>query len=463
MTAVKKKITLPALSTLILLLIAGSLTAIDEPEETLAEIQDRIERQGLNWTADTNPIVRDYSPAERKNLLGLKLPDNWEEIWKSHLDPNFAAKDTRDLPSYFNWEDSGKVTAVKSQGGCGSCWDFAATAALEAIYYIYRGVELDLSEQAVLSCVSPGHGCGGGWMEDAYNFFQYNGALLESDAPYQANDDIPCTATEHPSVVKITGWTAVPRGRNFIKTAVMTAPVAVAFEVFSDLYYYSGGCYSHPGFTEDLNHAVLVVGWDDNMCGGEGAWRCKNSWGSWWGDDGFFWIQYDHCNFGHGGALLQLDTLLDFSNGNTLPATDMCDGYQFNFAATGGAEPYSWLAIDDIMPGLTLEPDGLLHGTPEQSGSRAFRIRVEDDSQPSRIYFEQFTLDIADALNGDADCNGQYNILDITWIINFLYREGDDPKSSHGCDCDCDYGCDILDVTYLINYLYKGGPTPCEY
>jgi len=56
----------------------------------------------------------------------------------------------------------GKVTPVKDQGGCGSCWDFAATAAYESAYAIRNGVMIDTSEQQVLDCAGAGT-CGGGW------------------------------------------------------------------------------------------------------------------------------------------------------------------------------------------------------------------------------------------------------------------------------------------------------------
>ena len=438
--------------------------AVENPEMELEKIRNYIDQEGLNWTADLNPLVIEYSPEELNNLTGLVLPENWEESWASHLRPDYFNKSAKDLPAYFNWEDSGKITPVKSQGGCGSCWDFAATAALEAIYYIRRGVELDLSEQAVLSCVTPGHGCQGGWMEDAYNFFWTYGAIDESNMPYQANDDVPCTAINYPALAKVDDWIAVPRGREYIKMAVMEAPVALAFQVYYDLYYYSGDCYSHPGFTEDVNHAILVVGWDDNMCNGEGAWRCKNSWGSGWGDDGYFWIHYDQCNFGVGAALLKIDTMLNINSDNNLPSGDMCNQYGFQFEAEGGVEPYSWILIEDNpVPGLELTPEGYLHGFAEQAFGSLISVRVEDDSAPSKIYFRQFSLQINDALNGDADCNGIRNILDISYIINYLYKSGLPPQSADGCDCNCSSTCDLLDITFLIDFLYRDGPAPCEY
>lgn len=436
----------------------------ERADRELAGIRAKIAEQGMNWTADLNPLVEQLSVEELDKLHGFKLPENWEEIWRAHLDDDFLPKSRDELPSYFNWEDSDVITAVKNQGGCGSCWDFAATAALEAIYSIYRGRQLDLSEQAILSCVTPGHGCQGGWMEDAYLHYYNYGAISEEAMPYQANDDIPCIEDNYPALVKIDGWTAIPQSRNYIKTAVLTAPVAVAFMAFNDLFYYSGGCYSHGGFVEDLNHAVLVVGWDDDMCNGEGAWRVKNSWGPWWGDNGYFWIQYDQCNFGYAAALLKLDTLLNIVSDRQLPNSNVCDEYNFQFEAASGIEPYSWMIVDGQLPsGLVLDTDGLLHGNPEQTGSSSFAVRVEDSFQPSKIYFEYFDLGIEGGSNGDADCNGELNIFDVSFLINFLYMGGEAPQFAGGGDCNCSYNCDIFDISYLISYLYLGGPPPCEY
>ena len=191
---------------------------------------------------------------------------------------------------------------------------------------------------------------------------------------------------------------------------------------FYDLIYYSGSCYSHEGYVEDLNHAVLVVGWDDNMCGGEGAWRVKNSWGVWWSDNGYFWIEFDQCNFGYAAALLELDTMLSIVNDRQLSFSNVCDEYDFQFEATGGIEPYSWMMVDSqLLSGLVLEAGGPLHGYPDQPGDVSVAVRVGDSFQPSKIYFEYFDLVSEGGANGDADCNGELNIFDVTFLVSFLY------------------------------------------
>jgi hypothetical protein len=437
--------------------------AYDGAEEELKAIQQKIEREGLDWTPGLNPIVTEYSPEERQKLSGLRLPDNWEEIWQAHLPDQPMALSAADLPASFNWEDSGKVTPVTNQGGCGSCWIFASVAALEAIYKIQAQVEYDLSEQQILSCVSYGWGCDGGWMDDCYQHFRDYGSILESAMPYEADDMVPCTESQHPVVATIDGWTAIPNNITSLKTAVMTAPVAVAFTVYNDFHYYNGGCYSHPDETQDINHAVLIVGWDDNMCNGEGAWRVKNSWGTYWGEDGYFWMKYGSCNFGVGAALLDIDAVM-ITSPAFLPDADMvCDSteYEYQFEASGGTPPYNWYRQVGFIPdGMVLETGGLLHGFPTRAKNFTFGVRVEDSSVPVKKYMKYVMVSVIEGMAGDADCNCDYNLLDATYLINLLYKDGPTVMCEAGEDANGDASCNLLDVTCLINYLYKEGPQP---
>jgi hypothetical protein len=61
---------------------------------------------------------------------------------------------------------------------------------------------------------------------------------------------------------------------------------------------------------------------------------------------------------------------------------------------------------------------------------------------------------------GDATNNGTVNILDITFLINYLYMGGPEPECLDEGDANGNGTINILDITYLINYLYMGGPAP---
>ena len=64
-------------------------------------------------------------------------------------------------------------------------------------------------------------------------------------------------------------------------------------------------------------------------------------------------------------------------------------------------------------------------------------------------------------LPGDVGNDGRMNLMDIIYLINYIYKEGPFPVPHQMVgDIDCSGGIDILDIMYLINYLYKGGPAP---
>jgi hypothetical protein len=125
-----------------------------------------------------------------------------------------------------------------------------------------------------------------------------------------ADDEIPCADDTCGIYVTNGGWIDVPSDVESIKQQVMITPVATTFTVYDDFRTYGGGCYEHEG-SEPINHAVLIVGWEDTLCGGEGAWLCKNSWGPSWGLDGFFWIKYGTCNVGYATQRVLYNSGLD--------------------------------------------------------------------------------------------------------------------------------------------------------
>jgi len=270
------------------------------PDQKLIEVQKRIEEFGHNWIAKKTSLSF-LSDQDFQKLLGLKVPKGYER--KKNEGKIFKLEKPQDLPPVFDWRDQDGVTQVRNQGGCGSCWAFAAQGAFESMIKIYDSTGYDLSEQQILSCNVYRAGCSGGWMNYAYELFRTYGSVLESCMPYTETDTVSCVQSFCEVIDRIQGWTNVAGDVNSLKTAVVTGPVACAMTVYNDFKYYAGGCYENPG-DDPVNHAVLIVGWNDSLCGGQGAWIVKNSWGTGWGLDGYFHIKYGSCNMGYGAALL---------------------------------------------------------------------------------------------------------------------------------------------------------------
>ncbi|MBN2056330.1 C1 family peptidase [bacterium] len=281
---------------LVVVLLAGLAAgaAAGDEADRIAAVQARIAADGLNWTAGVTSMSH-LSDEEFRSLLTLREPEGFTPPDRS------APIDITSLPDAFNWRDSGGMTPVKNQANCGSCWAFSAIGALESQVLINDGWSADLAEQQLVSCDPYDAGCNGGWHTSAWQFLMESGAVMEDCMPYEASNGVPCTMTECDYYVGVAEYDYVNDTVAGIKQSLTTGPVAVAMYVFDDLRYYTGGCYENNQSPPGVNHGVVIVGWDDTICE-DGAWLVKNSWGTDFGLDGYFWIRYDTCNIGYGAA-----------------------------------------------------------------------------------------------------------------------------------------------------------------
>lgn len=256
----------------------------------------------------------------------------------TQLSVTTQTRPTRALPEQFSWKDVDGVdwtTSAKQQGNCGSCWDFAALGALESRIKISENcshISLDLSEQYVLSCLPAaanyyGQGCYGGTPYGAYYYIlntteegnYVNGIIPESCFPYQASHTIPCDdkceewmdhliPMSDCSVTFLDLGYATEENTDIIKTILYEeGPIAVALNVTTEFINYWSVVHNPEKYYPDthepwgnmLNHIVMLVGWkDDPNIKNGGYWIVKNSWGTDWGYDGFFNLEYYALFFG---------------------------------------------------------------------------------------------------------------------------------------------------------------------
>ncbi len=228
---------------------------------------------------------------------------NGKDITDEEINDNFRMDQKADPKAKsFDWLSLKKLTPIKQQAQCGSCWAFTAMGVYESCNLITNNKVLDLSEQYVVSCSGAGS-CGGGWYSNVFEFFKSRGPVDEKVFPYAAADKQCVSKKQLASRVSAYGWVM---GREWsaytpvdkIKEAICKyGPIAACVKVTPAFQAYAGGIFDEHAKCsgpEDMNHAIVLVGWDDS----KKAWLLRNSWGTEWGEKGYMWIEYDCNNVG---------------------------------------------------------------------------------------------------------------------------------------------------------------------
>jgi len=199
----------------------------------------------------------------------------------------YQAVDTvvvHDEPNDVDWRTKGIVGPVKNQGQCGSCWAFAAVAAVEGFNAQKSGKWVSYSEQQVVDCCrgatcGGSAGCNGGEETDAIRWIANNGGLCESSAyPYTGRDGTCKTTCT--KVGKVNGVTEVVGEPALITAADSTVVTVAVCASGSQWQSYKSGIMDF-ACGKSLNHAILLVGYAPTY------YIVRNSWGTSWGIGGY--------------------------------------------------------------------------------------------------------------------------------------------------------------------------------
>ena len=284
----------------------------------------------------------------------------------------FVAEDNRLVAKSYGPISEDKLPAVRNQNPYNTCWAFAAVGAMEIDLIKDGGESIDLSEFFVAyfsahnypyakagsegdSATYTGSGSyldNGGHGTLAYHILaSLIGTTTESDNPYPGKDEEDKLPAAYTSIAaQITGaYSMSAANADLLKKQIVDhGSVKVSIYMpyssnYNQIVHVNDGYIAYSTTTAALygtyagtNHDVLLVGWDDNyprdnfMSGlapsGKGAWRARNSWGSEFGDGGYFWISYEDASLKTGKAVA--------FDAETQNISDYCYSYDKSFYPT---------------------------------------------------------------------------------------------------------------------------------
>ena len=266
---------------------------------------------------------------EVKNLTNNAFVDGVNDLgnadYEYSFDINCAEMDYNPLEldlslvnaTYFDLRQLNLVTPAKAQGFMGSCWSFGSSAALESaiLKATNRTLVLDISENNVRNSALKyglygGDSDEGGGGTQGGEYFLGLGAIPEEMDSYDELGKISKIFGDVDryyifKIIQIPGRCDVNDRYKFKEALVKYGVLSIGLAAHdsghpNDYNNKTAAGYYYSEKAVLPNHEVALVGWDDNFSKdnflitppGDGAWIIKNSWGSNWGDDGYYYVSY---------------------------------------------------------------------------------------------------------------------------------------------------------------------------
>lgn len=318
------------------------------------------------------------------------------------------------FPSYYSSRDLGFVTGVRDQRPWDTCWAFSslacgetsllkkglATSSLDLserhlAYFFYNTpidpLQLTLKDMNLPITTKNYLETGGNNLFTIFTLAKWVGAADESVAPY-SNDPVKFpggldSKFAYSDTAHLQNAYIIPSASmNDMKSLILSqGAIAANLYIDSSNYYNyynpntASYCYLANGTIKSQNHTVEIVGWDDNykrtnfLSGKQpsrnGAWLAKNSWGSNWGKDGYFWISYEDAFISSGdgdatGVAFDFESAdnydhnyqYDGSSGNSYNmyqgSTSIANVYTAKGNATGADELLEAVSFAHYTPGV---------------------------------------------------------------------------------------------------------------
>lgn len=309
-------------------------SGVEEEKRRFAAFRDNVEwiktkqHDGKSThTVGIGPFA-DLTPAEflsRYTSPSPPIPSRKQWADESYMGEH-KARSGEEFPPELDWVAKGAVTAVKSQR-CGNCWTFSAAGSIEGAYAIAKKKLTNFSEQEFVDCIDTG--CNGGWNFNALKFAVNHTVCTLEDFPCTGKgngsvcylwEESPCSkATTALHKGELSGWKSVGEAKwghtteEDLMSALQLGPVSINMFADHHMAHYSGGVLSYSNCSEGTNHGVLAVGYGTchpgattgpcaNVTETIDYWKVKNSWGTKFGVEGYFYLARGKFQSGCGTA-----------------------------------------------------------------------------------------------------------------------------------------------------------------
>ncbi|KAI9199688.1 uncharacterized protein BJ171DRAFT_630238 [Polychytrium aggregatum] len=275
-------------------------------------LKDTIEKLGLKDAVYAYMQKNDLTMQDLNDpAVFQRVVDALESVAYSSVLVGTAAVELT-LPSSYDLRKQGRVGQIKNQGQCASCVGFSSSSVIESTM-MTLGQTLTASPSDIFFCLGTGAAhCATGWnVGDAASKIQSYGFVEDSCFPYPSTalasgQDATCvhsSCSRHMDLqmTLLTGNQGVAMQR--VKRNMMTNGAVLTWIVIYASFDTMTSCRNQEDASGNPisawklqstdttplgGHAIACVGWNDSLQ----AWLCQNSWGSSWGNNGFFWIGY---------------------------------------------------------------------------------------------------------------------------------------------------------------------------